>query len=155
MRKELKDQKVTTDFLEHKVDMARDMIDNFKKEDVYINSMNNYLKLYSEMANQRHQIDLKFKPEIDQIKKKMMDLITTIEKRQKNIIKEIVDLKEGVVVKELAECKIKIQEVEYDVLTIKAKLPEIDKLEQTIWSNDYQEKVNQNLLKKMMKKQSD
>tara|TARA_B110000285_G_C14694704_1_gene410708 strand:- start:57 stop:242 length:186 start_codon:yes stop_codon:yes gene_type:complete len=61
--------------------MARDMIDNFKKEDVYINSMNNYLKLYSEMANQRHQIDLKFKPEIDQIKKKMMDLITTIEKR--------------------------------------------------------------------------
>ena len=51
-------------------------------------------------------------------------------------------MKEGVVVKELSECKTKLQEVEYDVLTIKAKLPEIDKLEQTIWSNDYQEKVN-------------
>ena len=51
MRTELKDQKVTTDFLEHKVNTARELIDNFKKEDLYINSNNNYLKLYSEMAN--------------------------------------------------------------------------------------------------------
>jgi len=52
------------------------------------------------------------------------------------------ELKEGTIMKDLGEAKNSIKELEYEVLTLKAKCSEIDKLEETIWSSDYQEKVN-------------
>jgi len=62
------------------MDKVKELIEDFKKDEVYVNSNNNYFKLYSEMANQRNEIDRDFKPKIEKNNQLFIELKTRTEK---------------------------------------------------------------------------
>ena len=63
----LKENLAKIEIAEREVRINRELIEEFKNDDMFINSLDNYSKLYQELAAQRNKIITEFDPKIEKI----------------------------------------------------------------------------------------